>query len=198
MRQLLVATNNGGKLTEFRRLLSDLPARVVGPAEIGLELDVPEPHFTYAENAAAKADAFCRASGLLTLADDSGLEVRALGGAPGVRTGRYGGPGVADRVRYLLGKLDGATDRSARMVCWLALAIPQEPVPQVELFEGTMEGWLTAEPRGTGGFGYDPVFELPVGLTTAELPAGDKDRISHRGRAVAAARPRLMELLQPG
>jgi XTP/dITP diphosphohydrolase len=195
VRQLLVATNNAGKLREFERLLADLPAEVVSPQQIGLRLDVPEPYHTYAENAAAKAEAFCRASGLLVLADDSGLEAAALDWGPGVRTGRFGGPQVVDRVAALLERLDGATDRRARMVCWLAIGEPADAGPQIELFSGEMEGSVTRAPRGTAGFGYDPVFELPSGLTNAELPEGEKDRISHRGRAVAAAAPRLRELL---
>lgn len=195
MRQLLVATNNAGKLREFERLLADLPAEVVGPEQIGLQLDVPEPHMTYAENAAAKAEAFCRASGLLVLADDSGLEAAALDWGPGVRTGRFGGPQVTDRVAALLDRLDGAADRRARMVCWLAIGIPTSAAPGIELFSGEMQGTLTRAPRGDGGFGYDPIFELPSGRTNAELPEAEKDRISHRGRAVAAAAPRLRALL---
>ncbi|MEP6680549.1 MAG: non-canonical purine NTP pyrophosphatase [Chloroflexota bacterium] len=195
MRQLLVATNNAGKLREFERLLADLPAEVVGPEQIGLQLDVPEPHMTYAENAAAKAGAFCRASGLLVLADDSGLEAAALDWGPGVRTGRFGGPQVTDRVAALLDRLDGAADRRARMVCWLAIGVPTSAAPGIELFSGEMQGTLTRAPRGDGGFGYDPIFELPSGRTNAELPEAEKDRISHRGRAVAAAAPRLRALL---
>ncbi len=195
MRQLLVATNNAGKLREFERLLADLPAKVVGPEQVGLRLDVPEPHMTYAENAAAKAEAFCRASGLLVLADDSGLEAAALDWGPGVRTGRFGGPQVTDRVAALLERLDGAADRRARMVCWLAIGVPTSGAPGIELFSGVMEGTLTQAPRGDGGFGYDPIFEPPSGRTNAELPEAEKDRVSHRGRAVAAAAPRLRELL---
>jgi XTP/dITP diphosphohydrolase len=195
VRQLLVATNNAGKLREFERLLGDLPAEVVGPAQIGLRLEVPEPYETYAENATAKADAFCRASGLLVLADDSGLEAAALDWGPGVRTGRFGGPDVSDRVAALLEQIDDATDRRARMVCWLAIGVPTEADPGIELFSGVMEGSVTRARRGSGGFGYDPVFELPSGLTNAELPEAEKDRISHRGRAVAAASQRLRELL---
>ena len=195
MRQLLVATNNAGKLREFERLLGDLPAEVVGPAQIGLRLEVPEPYETYAENATAKAVAFCRASGLLVLADDSGLEAAALDWGPGVRTGRFGGPDVSDRVAALLEQIDDATDRRARMVCWLAIGVPTEADPGIELFSGVIEGSVTRAGRGSGGFGYDPVFELPSGLTNAELPEAEKDRISHRGRAVAAASQRLRELL---
>lgn len=195
MRQLLIATNNAGKLREFERLLAGLPAEVVSPDQIGLRLEVPEPYQTYAENAAAKADAFCRASGLLVLADDSGLEAAALDWGPGVRTGRFGGPDVVDRVAALLDRLGDATDRRARMVCWLAVGVPTGSDPRVELFSGTMEGSVTSAPRGSGGFGYDPVFELPSGQTNAELPEEEKDRLSHRGKAVAAAAPRLRELL---
>jgi XTP/dITP diphosphohydrolase len=195
---LLLATTNPGKQRELARLLGDLPGRIVFPEEIGLHEQVPEPHHTYAENAAEKAVAFCRESGLPTLADDSGLEVAALDWGPGVRTGRYGGEGVTDPVGLLLERLDGVADRTARMVCWLALATPQAAdEPRVELFDGVVEGSVATERRGGGGFGYDPVFLLPSGLTTAELPEADKDRVSHRGRAVAAALPRLRELLAP-
>lgn len=189
MRRLLVATTNPGKQAEFRRLLADLPAELVTPGEIGLALVVEEPHETYAANAAAKAEAYARASGLLTLADDSGIEVAALDGAPGVRTARWGG---ADR---LLEVLRGEEDRRARMVCVVALGIPVDGGVRVETFAGVIDGTVAAERRGSGGFGYDPVFLADAGLTTAELPDADKDAISHRGRAVAAARPRLLELL---
>lgn len=198
MRRLLVATTNPGKQREFRRLLATLPADIVMPDEIGLALDVEEPFETYAENATAKADAFARASGLLTLADDSGLEVAALGGGPGVRTGRWGKGDGADPDR-MVQAVAGAPDRAARMVCALAIGIPESDgtAPRIELFGGVIEGTIAHQRRGGGGFGYDPVFELPSGLTTAELPEAEKDRISHRGRAVAAATPRLLELLQP-
>jgi XTP/dITP diphosphohydrolase len=195
---LLIATNNLGKQREFRRLLTQppgLPGTVVTPQELGLDLDVPEPHHSYAENATAKALAFCCASGLPTLADDSGIEVAGLDWGPGVRSARYGGPHVPDRARYLLERLHDGDDRRARMVCWLALAIPGEPEPRVELFSGTVDGEVAPEPRGASGFGYDPIFLLPRGLTTAELPEGEKDALSHRGKAAAAALPRIRELL---
>jgi XTP/dITP diphosphohydrolase len=196
VRRLLVATTNRGKQREFRRLLARLPAQVVTPDEVGLDLDVPEPHETYAENARAKASAFAEASGILTLADDSGLEVAALGWGPGPRTGRYGGPAVTDPVGYLLDGVADADDRRARMVCVLALGIPGGgDGPRVEVFSGVVEGEVARERRGAGGFGFDPIFLLPNGLTTAELPEDEKDRISHRGRAVQAATPRLTELL---
>jgi XTP/dITP diphosphohydrolase len=195
--RLLVATTNLGKQREFRRLLAPLGADVVTPDEIGLGLDVEEPYDTYAENAAAKADAYARASGLLTLADDSGLEVAALGGGPGVRTGRWGRRDGRDAER-MVEAVAGAEDRSARMVCVLAVGVPQADgsAPRVELFEGVIDGSIARTRRGSGGFGYDPVFELPSGQTTAELAEHEKDRISHRGRAVSLAAPRLRELLQ--
>jgi XTP/dITP diphosphohydrolase len=195
---LLLATTNRGKQAEFGRLLRGIPGRLVFPQQIGLDLDVPEPHATYVENATVKADAYCRASGLLTLADDSGIEVAALDWGPGVTTARFGGPDVADRVELLLQAIEGAPNRAARMVCHLALAIPGRDGPAIELFSGVVEGSVAMTRRGEGGFGYDPVFLLPSGQTTAELAEEAKDRISHRGQAVAAALPRLRELLTPG
>lgn len=201
MTTLLLASSNPGKQREFKRLLGDLGEALVVPQDLGIERDVAEPHDTYAENATAKALAYCRVSGLPTLADDSGIEVAALGWGPGVRTARFGGPLVTDRVAHLLEQLRGVEDRRARMVCWLALAIPglgpdgTPRSPRIELFSGILEGAVALEPRGSGGFGYDPVFQLPSGLTNAELPEAEKDAISHRGLAVAAALPRLRHVL---
>ncbi|HUF07108.1 MAG TPA: non-canonical purine NTP pyrophosphatase [Candidatus Binatia bacterium] len=196
-RRLLVATTNAGKQREFRRLLAHLPAEIVTPDEVGLALEVDEPHDTYAENAAAKAEAYCRASGLLTVADDSGIEVAALDWGPGVRSARWGAE-TGSPADELVERLRGADDRRARMVCALAVAVPgpERAAPRVEIFDGVVEGSVAPERRGDGGFGYDPIFMLPAGMTTAELPAGDKDRISHRGRAVIAATPRLKVLLE--
>ncbi|HJP72606.1 MAG TPA: non-canonical purine NTP pyrophosphatase [Candidatus Limnocylindria bacterium] len=192
--RLLIATTNRGKQAEFRRLLAGLPGTVVTPDELGLELEVEEPYDTYAANAAVKAAAFSSASGLPALADDSGIEVAALDWGPGVRSARWGsGPGSqADRLGRALVAAD---DRRARMVCVLALARPGGDDPAVEFFTGVVEGTIAREPRGENGFGYDPIFLLPSGMTTAELPEGEKDLISHRGRAVAAAMARLRELL---
>ncbi len=194
MKRLLVATTNVGKQREFRRLLAGLPAEVVTPDEVGIALEVEEPYDTYAENATAKAAAFCRATGLLSLADDSGIEVAALGWGPGVHSARWGsGPGTqADRLGRALADAD---DRRARMVCVLAVARPNRDEPIVETFSGVIDGQIAREPHGAGGFGYDPIFLLPSGMTTADLPEGEKDLISHRGRAVTAAIPRLRELL---
>jgi XTP/dITP diphosphohydrolase len=196
--RVLVATNNRGKLAEFRRLLAPLAADVVSPADLGIRIDVPEPHDAYAANATDKAVALCRASGEVTLADDSGIEVAALGWGPGVRSARHTDAAGRPGPDLVLEQVAGAADRRARMVCWLALARP-DPAggePPVELFEGVVEGRIANVRRGTGGFGYDPIFELPDGRTTAELVDDEKDRLSHRGRAVAAALPRLRELLE--
>jgi XTP/dITP diphosphohydrolase len=190
--QLLIATTNAGKQREFRRLLAGVPADLVTPRDIGLDLDVDEPFDTYAENAVVKADAYAAASGLLTVADDSGIEIAALDWGPGVRSARWGGGRNAERVLEALGD---ETDRRARMVCVVAVA-GSSPGSGTATFEGVVEGRVAAERRGAGGFGYDPIFLLPSGRTTAELPEAEKDRLSHRGRAVAAALPMLRELLE--
>lgn len=193
-RRLLVATTNRGKQAEFRRLLAGLDAEVVTPGDLGIDLEVPEPHHTYAENATAKALAYGLVSGELTVADDSGIEVAALDWGPGVRSARWGGGG-GSQAEQLVAALAGAADRRARMVCALAVAVPADGDPQVEVYSGVVHGSVATEPRGERGFGYDPIFLLPEGRTTAELPEREKDRVSHRGRAVAAATPRLVELL---
>ncbi|MBA3740406.1 MAG: non-canonical purine NTP pyrophosphatase [Chloroflexi bacterium] len=192
MTRLLLATTNAGKQRELRRLLGQVPADIVTPGELGLSLEVDEPYETYAENAMAKADAYARASGLLSLADDSGIEVAALDWGPGVRSARWGDGRNADRLLEVLGD---ATDRRARMVCVLALARPGRSESLVEAFTGVVEGSITHEHRGSGGFGYDPIFLVSGGLTTAELSEAAKDLVSHRGQAMAAAMPRLRELL---
>ena len=192
MSRLLIATTNRGKQREFRRLLAEVPAELVTPDEIGLDLDVDEPHDSYEENAVTKAKAYASASGLPTLADDSGIEIAALDWGPGVRSARWGGGRNAERVLEALGD---EADRRARMVCVVAVARPAGGAVEVHAFRGVVEGSVATEMRGNGGFGYDPIFLLPEGRTTAELPEAEKDRLSHRGRAVAAATPRLLELL---
>ena len=192
MTRLLVATTNPGKQAEFRRLLAGLPADVVTPDDLGIRDEVEEPHDTYAENAVAKADHYLRATGLPVLADASGIEVAALDWGPGPRSARWRGGRTASA---LLEALDGGADRRARMVCVVAIADPSGAEPRIATFRGEVAGSIATELRGTGGFGYDPVFLLPSGLTTAELPADEKDRLSHRGRAVSAAHGHLLEVL---
>ncbi|MFZ5917667.1 MAG: XTP/dITP diphosphatase [Chloroflexota bacterium] len=196
-RKLLVATNNPGKVREYAELLNDLPVVLTYPAQEGLSLEVEETGDTFAENATLKAQAFAHTSGLLTLADDSGLEVDALNGAPGVFSARYAGQGASDEDRYrlLLRHLAHvpARQRTARFRCVVALAVPEG---RVYTAEGCCEGVIGFEPRGCHGFGYDPVFYLPErGQTMAELSSEVKNRISHRARAVQAAIPILRRLL---
>lgn len=196
--ELLVATNNPGKVREYEAILAGLPVRITFPAQEGLDLVVDESGATFDENARIKALAFARASGLLTLADDSGLEVDALKGAPGVHSARYAGPDADDVDRYqkLLAELADIPpgDRSARFRCVVALA---QPDGTVYTAEGVCEGEIGLFPRGAHGFGYDPVFIVQGqdGRTMAELPPEVKHRISHRGRAMRAARPVLKEIL---
>jgi len=194
--QLLIATGNPGKVREYDELLAGLPVACIGPADLNLHLEVDESGATYRENAILKAAAFAQASGRLTLADDSGLEVDALDGRPGVHSARYGGPGMDDtgRWRLLLRNLEGVPweQRTARFRCVIALATPEG---QVTTVEGTCEGVIAFEAAGDNGFGYDPVFYLPErDCTMAQLPAGVKNRISHRARAAQAARPVILQL----
>ncbi len=192
--KLLIATNNPGKVEEYRELLNGLALTLTYPGQEGLALEVAETGTTFAQNARLKALAYARASGLLTLADDSGLEVDALGGEPGVRTARYAGEGASDEDRYrLLLERMGAVpweERTARFRCVSALATAQG---EVYLTEGTCEGIVAFGPRGEHGFGYDPVFYLPQhGRTMAELPPEEKNRLSHRAQAVE----RMKEILK--
>lgn len=193
--KLLVATQNPGKACEFRLLLAPLEAGLCFPSELGLQVDVLEDGATYADNARKKALAYMQASRLLTLADDSGLEVNALGGAPGIRSARCT-PGLdTDRVEALLAQLRGVAwdQRVARFRCLIVIATP---TGEVHIIEGVCEGLIALEPAGQGGFGYDPVFYLPeYGCTMAQLPQEEKNRVSHRARAVEAAIPVLRRLL---
>lgn len=197
MEMLLVATHNRGKLREYRELLRDLPVQLTFLDEVGIADDVPETGQSFEENAVLKARAYAQKSGLLTLADDSGLEVDALGGRPGVHSARYAGPTAtdADRIRKLLSELQGVPpeQRTARFRCVIAVATPDG---EVITAEGTVEGVIATEPRGTHGFGYDPIFYLPeLGVTMAQLPPAVKNRISHRARAAQAIKPLLRDLL---
>ncbi len=187
--RILLATNNAGKVRELVVLLAGTPFAVATPGDEGIALDVEESGDTFEENAVLKARAFAEASGLLSIADDSGLEVDALGGEPGVRSARYAGPEASDedRVRYLLGMLQGVEweRRSARFRSVVALAYPGG---EVRLFEGACEGMVAFEPQGDKGFGYDPVFYIPsLDMHMAELELEEKNRMSHRGQATRRA-----------
>jgi XTP/dITP diphosphohydrolase len=198
--KLLIATHNAGKLREYRALLADLAPHVeiTSLRQEGLNVETEEAGETFAQNAVLKALVYARASGLITLADDSGLEVDALDGAPGIRSARYGGPGVGDVERYqkLLAALRDVPRgrRSARFRCVVALASPDGGVTTAE---GVVEGKIGFRPRGQYGFGYDPVFVVDgrQDQTMAQLDPDLKNRISHRARAIAAIRGSLEEEL---
>jgi XTP/dITP diphosphohydrolase len=196
MPKLLLATNNRGKAREYKSLLEGVPFEVVTPAEVGISTEVVEVGDSFEENARLKATTLARESGLLTLADDSGLEVDALGGEPGTLSARYAGEGASDRdrVNYLLAKLRGVPreKRTARFRCVIAIATPEG---EVELCSGECHGFITLEPRGNRGFGYDPIFCLPeLGKTMADLTLEEKNKISHRARAAEKARELLKRL----
>ena len=210
-RKLLVATHNPGKVREYQTLLADLPLEVTYLDAEGITLEVEETGHTFAENAVLKATTYARASGLWTWADDSGLEVDALSGAPGVYSARYGGPGAsdADRYRKLLDALTGVpwARRTARFRCVVALVTPTDvpgtsEVPgtwssSVQTADGACDGIIAFGPAGNNGFSYDPVFYMPDrGLTMAQLPAETKHEISHRGRAARAAEKRLEAMIR--
>ncbi len=187
MPQIVAATGNAHKVEEIQAILAPLGIEVLSAKAVGGMPDVVEDGDTFAANAIKKAVEAARALGRPVLADDSGLEVFALGGEPGIYSARYAGEGGNDgrNVRKLLGRLDGQTDRAARFVCVIALA---SPAGLIGTAEGEVRGHIIHEPRGDGGFGYDPVF-VPEGFTQtfAELPGEVKNRLSHRGNALQNA-----------
>jgi XTP/dITP diphosphohydrolase len=209
---LLIATNNKGKVKELQDLLKDTGIELLTPSQINLEIDVVEDGKTYSENATKKAIAFAEASSLVSLADDSGLEVDALDGAPGLYSARYSPtPNATDKDRrlYLLHNLqDEPRPWTARFHATIAIAIPEKlwsptdllsgvqgQAPALQLFEGICEGEIIPDERGTGGFGYDPIFLLKdLGKTMAELSMEEKNRLSHRAKAVIEAKPILKHL----
>lgn len=198
--RLLIATANAGKVAEYRSLLDGIECDLVSLAGAGIQGDIEETGSTYEENARIKAVTCAQRSGLVTLADDSGLEVDALGGEPGVYSARYAGDNATDeqRVAYLLSKLTGVpdTERGARFVCVIAIAMPEG---DITFCHGECHGRIVHEPRGELGFGYDPAFFIPgLGKTVAELPPEVKNRVSHRGRAAAEARKVLRRFIDEG
>jgi len=197
MMRLLIATNNRGKVREYEQLLTGLPLQLCSPRGQQISLEIKVESASYAENARIKALAYLRASGLPTLADDSGLEVDALGGEPGVYSARYAGQQANDQERccLLLQKLEKVPWelRTARFRCLLVLAMPGGESYETE---GTCEGFIALAPQGNCGFGYDPVFFLPeYDRTMAQLPPELKNRISHRARAAQKMLPILRQVL---
>lgn len=188
MRELLIATHNPGKLREFAAIFDGLGLILRTLDDLRITHDIEETGTTFAENARLKAEGYMAMTGLPTLADDSGLEVAALNGAPGVYSARYGGVKGEAQLRYLLDQMKDVPwhARLARFVCVIALARPGHPT---EFVEGSLPGVIEHEPRGSGGFGYDPLFYLlDENATLAEIPAEHKNQISHRAQAARAAR----------
>lgn len=209
MKKLLIATNNIGKLKEFQDLLKESGIELIMPADINLDLEVEEDGSTYAENAAKKAIAFSQASGLTSLADDSGLEVDALDGAPGLYSKRYGPPLSLPPFSEQMGGGGGRTDADRR--AYMLENLKDKPRPwtahfhatiaiaasgtDIHVVEGNCYGEIISEERGTGGFGYDPIFLFPqLNKTMAELEMKEKNRHSHRAKAVMNAIPVLSKI----
>lgn len=198
MRKLLIATGNRGKVKELQVLLDGLDVQLLTPQDIGIDLDVVEDGQNYEENAGKKARAYSQASGLIALADDSGLEVDALGGAPGLYSARYSPlPQAtdADRRAYMLKNLQGKPRPwKAHFHATIAIGLPDG---QVLFADGNCYGEIIPEERGNNGFGYDPIFFIPeMNATMAELPMDEKNRLSHRALAVMNALPQLKRVLE--
>jgi XTP/dITP diphosphohydrolase len=192
---LLIATTSEGKLREWRQLLGDLCYRLVSPRDMGLDLDVEEVGETFAANATLKAERYGAASRLLTLAEDAGLTVAALNGAPGVHSARWEGADYDHKNRLLVRLLAGkrGAERACRYVC---VAVLRHPDGRLWRVRGEVHGRIAQAPAGSGGFGYDPVFYVPrLSKTLAEIPEDHKHRISHRGRAAQRIRPVLLSML---
>lgn len=204
MHELLLATTNSGKLDELYDLLKNFPVKLRQPGELNININVIENGATYADNAALKAEAYCRASGLITLADDSGLEVKALDRAPGLYSARFSPlPEATDAIRraLLLEKLQSfPTPWLAEFRAVIAIAIPPNKPNfgiRMEFAEGFCSGEIIRHEKGTKGFGYDPIFFIPsLNHTMAELSMEEKNKISHRARAVMAAKPLLEEIFK--
>lgn len=195
--RLLIATHNRGKLVEYQAIFADLQLDLATLDDVDIHDDVAETGVTFAENARAKAIAYARQSGLLTLADDSGLQVDALGGEPGIHSKRYAGANKsdADRIAFILDKLRDVPvgRRAARFRCAIALAAPDGKLWETE---GACEGEIAFEPRGENGFGYDPIFQVTArGARMAELSTAEKNKVSHRARAAEQARDILAEMI---
>ncbi len=196
MRTMIFATGNKDKLREIREIMADLPdVRVISMREAGIEADIVEDGRTFEENARIKAEAVSRLAGEIVLADDSGLEIDFLNGEPGIYSARYLGEETSYHIknRTLIERLEGVPDeeRTARFVCAVAAAVPGQ---RTRIVRAVMEGRIGYEEKGNNGFGYDPIFYLPeYGRTSAEIPPEEKNRISHRGKALREIRRVLVE-----
>jgi XTP/dITP diphosphohydrolase len=194
--RLLIATTSAGKLAEWQNLLADLPLKLLTLRDVGIDFDVEETGSTFAANARLKAEAYGRASGRLTLAEDSGLTVAALDGGPGVVSARWEGSDYTHKNQLLVQLLEGrqGRERACAYVCIVVLRHPDGRSWQVR---GEVRGQIAHAPAGSGGFGYDPVFYVPrLRQTLAEIAVHEKDRISHRGRAARRVRAVLCKLLE--
>ena len=192
----MIATTSAGKLGEWQNLLTDVPLKLLTLRDVGIDFEVDETGATFAANARLKAEAYGRASGLLTLAEDSGLSVAALGGGPGVLSARWEGEDYAHKNQLLVRLLEGkhGPERACAYVC---VVIVRHPEGQTWQVRGECRGQIAHAPAGRGGFGYDPIFYVPrLRQTLAEIPIHEKDRISHRGRAARRVRPILCQLLE--
>ncbi len=197
-RKIVLATNNAGKVKEIKEMLKGLHVQVISLKELSQVPPVEEDGDTFEANARKKARIISEFCGEITLADDSGLEVDALGGLPGVKSARFAGPdaGDAENNALLLKKLEGISSpkRGARFVCALAVAVPDG---RIEVIEESCPGRILFEPRGTEGFGYDPLFfHEPTGLSFAQMEPELKNKISHRGRALRKIKPLIQDILQ--
>lgn len=194
MKKIIFATGNEGKMREIRRILSDLDVEVLSLKEAGIHADIVEDGKSFRENAIIKAKAICQLTGEVVLADDSGLEIDYLNGEPGIYSARYLGEDTSYRIKNqnLIDRLEGVSDenRTARFVCVIAAVYPDGTVKTAR---GTMEGVIGYEERGENGFGYDPIFFLPeYGCSSAELSMEEKNKISHRGKALRAIKEVLL------
>ena len=193
MERFVLASHNAGKLTEMRDILRELGIEVLSQKDVGVDVDPEETGTTFEENAVIKAKAVMEACGLPAVADDSGLMVDALGGAPGVHSARYGGDhDLPDSYRnaYLLKNLENTEQRGAKYVSVIAVAYPDG---RVITARGECHGEIARTEKGSGGFGYDPLFRLPDGRHMAELTSEEKNRISHRGEALRELKRILTE-----
>jgi XTP/dITP diphosphohydrolase len=196
--RLLVATTSAGKLREWQGLLSGLPLELLTLGDAGVEFEVDETGATFAENAMLKADAYGQATGLLTLAEDSGLLVAALGGQPGVHSARWAGSDYRHKNAQLIELLAGKQGQ-ARACRYACVTVLRHPDGRHWHARGELRGQIALAPAGSGGFGYDPVFYVPrLKQTLAQISIDEKDRISHRGRAAGRIRPILRQLIESG